>query len=154
VPDLLHALLATRTDHLSGMLSVLYAGDHPVSIQFGLRAHGILVGWFTGYDQRFGKYSPGLLQIEKMAEELCALGVDTLHMGKGAKSSAQAFKSYDIQVGEGTGTNRSVLGATHRALDRIRRRALATVRDYPALHRVTDQVLRGTGVSSRFYGKV
>lgn len=154
VPSLLHALLATRSDHLSGMLSVLYAGDEPVSIQFGLRAGETLVGWFSGYDHRFGKYSPGLLQTRMMTEALCTLGIDTMHMGKGAKHSAQVFKNYDILVAEGIVTGRPVLGAAHRVLYGINRRALQAVRERPALHHVADQVLRRTGASSRFYGKV
>jgi CelD/BcsL family acetyltransferase involved in cellulose biosynthesis len=152
--DLLHALLATRSDHLSGMLSVLYAGDEPVSIQFGLRAAGTLVGWFIGYDQRFRKYSPGLLQIRMMTEALWTVDIDTVCMGRGAKYSARIFKNFDFPVAEGMATDRSVLGAAHRVRNGINRRALHAVRERSALHRAADQVLRRTGASSRFYGKV
>jgi CelD/BcsL family acetyltransferase involved in cellulose biosynthesis len=151
---LLHELLATRSDRLSGMLSVLYAAEEPVSIQFGLRAGGTIVGWFTGYDQRFGKYSPGLLQIKMMTEALCALGIHTMHVGKGAKHSAQLFKNHEALVAEGMVTDRSLLGTAHGILNGANRRALRTVREHPALHHAADQVLRRTGVSSRFYGKV
>jgi CelD/BcsL family acetyltransferase involved in cellulose biosynthesis len=154
VTDLLHAMLTERGDHLSGLLSVLYAGDRPVSIQFGLRADEVLVGWFTGYDQALGKYSPGALQIRMMAEALGGLGIETLYMGKGAKCSVRAFKTRDIEVGAGTVTAPSILGVTHRVLEDISRKALHTVRKHPALHRAADQVLRRSGVSSRFYGKV
>ena len=37
VVELLHDLLETRSDHMTGMLSVLYAGDRPAAAQFGLR---------------------------------------------------------------------------------------------------------------------
>jgi CelD/BcsL family acetyltransferase involved in cellulose biosynthesis len=151
---LLHALLATRSAHLSGMLSVLYAGEQPVSIQFGLRADEIVVGWFTGYDHRFGKYSPGLLQITMMVETLSALGVHTMYMGKGAKHSAQIFKNHDVLVAEGMATDRSLLGTAHRVLDGINRHALRTVREHPALHDSADHLLRSTGASSRLYGKI
>ncbi len=154
VTDLLHAIHAERGDHLAGLLSVLYAGDRPVSIQFGLRSGGILAGWFTGYDQAFGRYSPGLVQLKLMTEALGGIGVDVLHMGKGAKRSVQAFKTGDIEVGQGTATTRSPLGLTHRALGDVSRQALSTVRRYPALHRAADQVLRRSGASSRLYGKV
>ncbi len=154
IPSLLQALLATRSDHLSGMLSVLYAGEEPVSIQFGLRAGGTIAGWFTGYDHRFGKYSPGLLQIKMMTETLCALGIHRMSIGKGAKHSAQLFKNHDVLVAEGVATDRSPLGTAHRVLNGVNRRALHAAREHPALHYAADQVLRRTGASSRLYGKV
>ena len=154
VTGLLHALLAGRSDHLSGLLSVLRAGGRPVSIQFGLRADDVLVGWFTGFDPAFGKYSPGVLQIRMMTEALGTLDIKTLHMGKGAKCSVRAFKSRDVELGAGTVTAASAFGLTHRMLENAGRQALHTVRRHPALHRAADQVLRRSGASSRFYGKV
>ncbi len=154
VPCLLHELLVTQSDCLSGMLSVLYAAEEPVSIQFGLRAGGIIVGWFTGYDHRFGKYSPGLLHIKMMTERLGALGIHTMYIGKGAKPSAQLFKNHDILVAEGVTTDQSLLGTAHRVLNGVNRRALRTVREHPGLHHAADRVLRHTGASSRLYGKV
>lgn len=154
VTDLLHALLAARSDHLTGLLSVLYAGDHPVSIQFGLRGGTGLSGWFAGYDLAYGRYSPGLLQVKMMAQALADVGVETLHMGKGAKRSLQAFKNSDVQVGAGILTDRSVLGVAHRLHGDIGRQALSAVRTRPALHRAADRILRRTRVSSLFYGKV
>jgi CelD/BcsL family acetyltransferase involved in cellulose biosynthesis len=154
VTDLLEAILTERHCNLSGLLSVLYAGDEPVSIQFGLRAGGILAGWFTGYNQEFASYSPGLIQLRMMTEALGEIGIDTLQMGTGAKDSARAFRTRDIEVGAGTVTTRSVLGLTHRLLGGVGEQALGTVRSHPALHHAADQVLRRSGVSSRFYGKV
>jgi CelD/BcsL family acetyltransferase involved in cellulose biosynthesis len=154
VPCLLHELLATRGDRLSGMLSVLYAAEEPVSIQFGLRAGGTIVGWFTAYAHRFGKYSPGLLQIKMVTEALCALGIHTMYIGKGAKHSAQLFTNHEVLVAEGVATDQSLLGNAHRVLNGVNRRALRTVREHPELHHAADQMLRRTGVSSRLYGKV
>lgn len=154
VAGLLEMLLAARSDRLSGLLSVLYAGDRPVSIQFGLRAGSLLVGWFTGYDLPFNKYSPGLIQIRMMTEELSGIGVDRLHMGKGAKRYTGDLKNSDIFVGAGTVTSRSALGTAHRVRAATSLWALRTVREHPALHRTADGLLRRFGVSSRMYGRV
>ena len=148
------SILTARHCNLSGLLSVLWAGDQPVSIQFGLRAGGILAGWFTAYNHEFASYSPGLIQLRMMAETLSEMGIDTLQMGTGAKHSARAFRTRDIEVGAGTVTTGSVLGHTHRLLGGVSERALDTVRGHPALHHAADQLLRRSGVSSRFYGKV
>jgi CelD/BcsL family acetyltransferase involved in cellulose biosynthesis len=154
VAELLHATLNERNSYLTGMLSVLYSGDQPVAIQLGLRTGGLLSGWFTGYDQEFNKYSPGLIQLKLMTEALRGAGIDTLHMGKGAKSTARAFKTGDIQLGSGTVTAGSALGHAHRLASDARQRALQFARKNRALHEVADVILRRTGLSSRFYGNV
>jgi CelD/BcsL family acetyltransferase involved in cellulose biosynthesis len=151
---LLEALLATRCDQLSGLLSVLYAGDQPIAAQFGLRTGNLLVGWFTGYDTRFRKYSPGLIQLMRTAEELAAAGIYAIHMGKGARNYTKTLKSHDIFVAEGIVTGRSVLGAAHRVRGASTRWATRTVRRYPGLHRAADQFLRRSGVSRRTYGRI
>ena len=154
VTDLLHAMLDMRSDHLTGLLSVLYAGDQPASIQFGLRSGGVLSGWFTGYNRAYGHYSPGLLHLRMMAEALADSNVQALHMGKGSNSSLRIFKNSSVQVGAGIVTDRSVLGVAHRIRDDISRQALSVVRAHPALHRAADISLRRTRVSSLFYGRV
>jgi len=152
--ELLETLLATREDHLSGVLSVLYAGDKPVTIQFGLRSGSLLVGWFTGYDLELSKYSPGLIMIRMMTEELAGIGVDRLHMGKGAKKYTEELKNSDIFVGAGIVTSRSVLGTAHHARNATGQWALHRVRAHPAWHNTADRLLRRFGVSSRMYGRV
>jgi len=151
---LLEEFLGTQTDHLAGLLSVLYADDRPVAIQFGLRAGNLLIGWFAGYDVEFSKYSPGLMQIRLMAEELGTVGVGKLYMGKGASRYTDALKNCDIYVGEGAATSRSVSGAAYRLRDGASLYALHTVRGHPKLHRTADLLLRRSGVSSRAYGRV
>ncbi len=152
---LLDALLATRGEDVSGLLSVLYAGDQPVAAQFGLRTSNLLVGWFPAYDTRFGKYSPGLIQCMQMAEELAAAGMHAIDMGGGAKNSyKETLKSHDIFVAEGIVTGRSVLGAAHRVRSATTQSARRTVRERPSLHHAADQILRRSGVASRIYGRI
>jgi CelD/BcsL family acetyltransferase involved in cellulose biosynthesis len=151
---LLEGLLAARDDHLSGLLSVLYAGDQPVAAQFGLRAGDILVGWFTGYDARFAKYSPGLIHLRQMAEQLAATGVCAIYMGKGALRYTKFLRSYDILVAEGVVTGRSVLGTVHAARGASTRWAVRAVRQHPRLHHAADQMLRRSGISRRVYGRL
>ena len=115
---LLDALLATRGDHVSGLLSVLYAGDEPVAAQFGLRTGNLLVGWFTAYDPRFRKYCPGLIHLKQLAAKLAAAGIQAIDMGGGAKNYyKETMKTHDIFVAQGIVTDRSVLGAAHRVPD-------------------------------------
>ena len=152
---LLDTLLATRGDHVSGLLSVLYAGDKPVAAQFGLRAGNLFVGWFTAYDTHFRKYSPGLIQIKQLAEELASAGINAIDMGGGATNYyKETLKTHDIMVAKGIVTGRSVLGATHRVRSATAQSARRTVHQRPSLHHAADQILRRTGLAQRTYGRV
>jgi CelD/BcsL family acetyltransferase involved in cellulose biosynthesis len=154
IVGLLEMLLTADAEYLSGALSVLYAGDRPVAAQFGLRAGPTVVGWFTGYDATYGKYSPGLIQLMRLAEGVAATGGTSIHMGKGASKYTNTVKTGDIYVSQGTITARSVLGTAHLVRDAAVRRAWLTVRNHPALHDPADVLLRRSGLSSRIYGKV
>ena len=151
---LLEELLATQTPHLSGLATVLYAGSEPVSVQFGLRAGNLCEGWFTAYDLRFSKYSPGMLQIRHMAESLAAIGITQIRMGKGASPYTEAMKSYDEFVGEGTVYTRSLLGIAQLARAAGRQRAWDMLHAHPGLRLAAGRALRRTGISSRLRDRI
>jgi CelD/BcsL family acetyltransferase involved in cellulose biosynthesis len=153
--ELLDSLLATQTARLSGVLSVLYAGDQPVAAQFGLRADSLLVGWFTAYETSLGKYSPGLIHIKGLAEEMAAADVRTIDMGGGAKNYyKETMKSYDSYLAQGVVTERSVLGVTHRVRNAVTWTARRTVHQHPALHCTVDEFMRRSGLAQRVYGRI
>lgn len=154
VGELLEQLLIMRADNFSGLLSVVYAGDQPVAAHFGLRSGGLLVGWFTGYDKRFARYSPGSLLVRLMAEELCRVGVSELHMGKGAKRYTEMLKNSEIFVGEGVAATRTMVGTAHLLRGGLNMWALRTVRNHRALHDAADLVLRRTRISCWAYGRM
>ncbi len=133
VAELLQDLLEARSDHLTGMLSVVYAGDQPAAAQFGLRAGNIFHGWFTAYDPRFARYSPGLILVKKMAEEFAAAGIDRIYMGRGSSSYKDAMKSRDVYVAEGVATTRSVLGVAQKTKSSSTRWVNSTVNAHPSL---------------------
>ena len=151
---LLESLLATQTAEFGGLLSVLSADGQPVAIQFGLRSGNLLVGWFTGYNSSYGKYSPGLIHLLRMAESVSAMGVDTIHMGKGAWRYSRPLKNDDLMVSNGVVTTKSVIGLGQQAYSVAGRHALAVVRGSPRLHHSLDRVFRRVGVSSRTYGRL
>jgi CelD/BcsL family acetyltransferase involved in cellulose biosynthesis len=139
---LLYDLLDIRSDYMSGTLSVLYAGDQPVAVQFGLRAGNILHGWFTAYDTRFKKYSPGLVLIKKMAEEFASAGFHRIYMGRGRSIYKESMKSNDVFVAEGIVTSQSMLGVTYRIRSSSVRRVADTVRRHPNLHNGARRISR------------
>jgi CelD/BcsL family acetyltransferase involved in cellulose biosynthesis len=153
--ELLEVLLATRSVHLTGLLSALYAGDRLVAAQFGLRTEGLVVGWFTGYEASLGKYSPGLIHIQAMAKGMAAAGVQTIDMGAGAKNYyKETMKSYDSFLARGVVTTRSVLGEYQRVRNATITAARRTAHEHPEIDSVIDHILRRTGVARRIWGRI
>jgi CelD/BcsL family acetyltransferase involved in cellulose biosynthesis len=155
VVELLDILLATRSAQVSGLLSALYAGDQLVAAQFGLRTETLLVGWFTGYETRFGKYSPGLIHIKGLAEKMAAAGISTIDMGAGHKNYyKETMKSRDSFVAQGVVTSRSMLGAAHHVRNALTWEIRRTLRQHEGLHYAADQILRRSGLAHRIYGRI
>jgi CelD/BcsL family acetyltransferase involved in cellulose biosynthesis len=140
VVGLLDALHATRSAHVNGVLSAVYAGDQPVAAQFGLRSGNVFAGWFSAYDRRFAKYSPGLIQFLRMAEEFAAAGVHTIDLGEGAAAYKERLKTYDRFVASGIVTGRSMLAAARRMSMNSAQWTAQTVFHHQRLYRATRYV--------------
>lgn len=132
-------------NEFTGLLSMLYAGGQPVAGHFGLAHGGVLAEWFPAYDARFGKYSPGLIQLLEMVRDASALGIVSIDLGKGAQRYKEELKSYDLTVAEGTVTARSALAAVHRARLAPPRWAARTIKRHRPFYTVADQVLKRYG---------
>ena len=153
--ELLEELLATSSDHLTGLLSALYAGDQLVAAQFGLATDNLLVGWFTGYEPSLGKYSPGLIHTKGLAEEMAAAGIRSIDMGGGAKNYyKETMKSYNSYIAQGVVTSRSLLGELQRVSNVITTTARRAAHEHPNLDSAIDHALRLTGVSRRIWGRI
>jgi CelD/BcsL family acetyltransferase involved in cellulose biosynthesis len=140
VVGLLDALLATRSDHISGLLCALYVGDQLVAGQFGLRSGKLFAGWFTAYNPRFAKYSPGLIQTMRLAEELADAGVQVIDMGNGSAPYKEMLKTRDAFLAEGMVTRVSGLAVAHRARWALARQATGFLNSHPVTYRATRPV--------------
>ncbi|HZB32942.1 MAG TPA: GNAT family N-acetyltransferase [Streptosporangiaceae bacterium] len=123
-----------------GVLSVLYAGDEVISTHFGLRDGDVLAGWFTAYDTRFAKYSPGLIGLIRLAEGCPERGITRIDMGRGGKQFKERLKSGEIPIAEGRVARATVGAGLHwlRAvpLSRVRSAVLGNPRLYARADRV------------------
>ena len=139
IVQLVDDLYETRTEEFAGVLSVLYAGDRPVAAHFGLRSDSIVSWWFPAYDPDFGRYSPGLILLLKMAEGAAAAGLDQLDLGKGHESYKQSFKSYDLDIAEGWVERLAVATLLRRA----QRTPPRMLRDFVVSHPSVRRAARG-----------
>jgi CelD/BcsL family acetyltransferase involved in cellulose biosynthesis len=142
VVELIDLLSATHTESLTGILSVLYAGDAPVAAHFGIRSSSILAYWFPAYDARLGRYSPGLVHTLRLIEDAAAAGVKTIDLGKGAKRYKETLKSGDTFVAGGIVTRPTPSAAAHWARRVPQAWVIRQIRAHPPLFRAADAVLR------------
>lgn len=147
IVDLVDYLFNTHNDRFGGLLSLLYAGETPVAAQFGLRSSNLVAGWFTAYDTRFSKYSPGLIQFMQMAEELADAGIELIELGATPGFYKERLKSHDVLVAQGMVTRGPLVAAAHRARRAVAGRAVRQVKKYPPMFSVIDKILR-------YYGRV
>lgn len=82
----MESIHAAQTPNFAGMLSAIYAGDQLVAAHFGMRSATVWHYWFPAYDQKFARYSPGVMLLLKMAEVASSLGIKTIDLGCGEHS--------------------------------------------------------------------
>lgn len=130
--------------HATGfaVLSVLRAGDRPVSAHLGLRAGPVMAGWFPAYDPEFARYSPGMVGHLRMAEAAAADGVTWIAMGRGGREYKDWLKNDEFAIAEGRVARASAAAALHWARSVPRRRARAAALASPRLYACADRVLR------------
>lgn len=90
-----------QSGHFAGMLSVLFAGEQPISAHFGMRSRTVWHYWLPAYDHDFGKYSPGLILLLEMAKQAQALGIQTIDLGKGDVPYKQRLMNGSVPLVEG-----------------------------------------------------
>ncbi len=118
---LMERLKSTRTAGFAGVLSALYVGDELAAAHFGMRSRTVWHYWFPSYDEKYAKFSTGLLLLLRMAQAAQGMGVRVIDLGKGESMYKQRLMSGATTIWEGR-AERPSLGST---LGRWRRRAEA-----------------------------
>jgi CelD/BcsL family acetyltransferase involved in cellulose biosynthesis len=125
-----------------GVLSVLRAGDRPISAHLGLRVGAVMAGWFPAYDQEFAKYSPGMVGHLRMAEAAAGAGVVQIAMGRGGREYKDWLKNGEFPIAEGRVARTSAAAGLHWVKDAPVRRARSAVLAHPRLYARADRVLK------------
>ncbi|MFF8642996.1 GNAT family N-acetyltransferase [Streptomyces sp. NPDC015345] len=145
IVGLVDHLFELREEHLTGVLSVMYAGDRPVAAHFGPASRTVFAAWFTAYDPEFRYYSPGLLMHLRMAEAAGRHGVRIMDLGRGEKEYKDWLKTRELRVGEGFATRPHPVAAAHRMWRRPVRGLRNTVLAHPGLREPADRLLKTLG---------
>ncbi|HEY7486978.1 MAG TPA: GNAT family N-acetyltransferase [Streptosporangiaceae bacterium] len=125
-----------------GVLSVLRAGDQPVSAHFGLRNGTVMAGWFPAYDTTFAKYSPGMIGHLRLAQGAAEHGITEIAMGRGGKEFKEWLKSREIPIAEGRVARLRPGAGVHWLRAEPLNKARNAVLDNPKLYKQADRVLK------------
>ena len=125
-----------------GMLNILYAGDRPVAANFDLRHQSTVAGWFTAYDPRFAKYSPGMIGNLRLVQACAENGITEIAMGRGGKQFKEQLKSREIGIAEGRVARASVGAGVHWLRTAPVNIARGAVLGDPRLYDRADRMLR------------
>ena len=83
IQRLLHDLLRKTDSPVRGLLSVLYAGDEPVAMHFGMQEGDLIHYWFPVYDTRYSYGSPGTVLFLEIAKQAADKGIRAIDFGYG-----------------------------------------------------------------------
>lgn len=98
---LLETLQETRSKDFAGMLSALWTGEHLAAVHMGIRSRDIWHYWFPSYDTALGKYSPGQILLQHMAEFAPSIGIKAFDLGKGSSQYKSQWANTSVCVCEG-----------------------------------------------------
>ena len=79
---LLKQIQSHQASDYEGLMSVLYVGDSPAAIHFGLRSGNVLHQWFPAYDPQLQQHSPGIIHLLEMARHAENNGVERIDLGR------------------------------------------------------------------------
>ncbi|MEU6880413.1 GNAT family N-acetyltransferase [Streptomyces sp. NPDC046712] len=143
---ILHELFDRSSESCTGILSVLYAGEEPVAMRYGLRSRQVIAGWFPAYDTRFARYSPGILLYLKLAEAAAERGIVHIDLGKGAEAHKADLRTRELPLTEGYVDAHTAKAALCRLRMASGRTARTAVNANPTVHRAA---VRAVGTVDR-----
>jgi len=83
---IIEELITTTNEDCHGGLSVLFAGDQPIAVHFGMMGPRFLCSIETAYDPNFARAAPGLTLWLALAEQAAGHGIAWIDLGYGMPS--------------------------------------------------------------------
>jgi CelD/BcsL family acetyltransferase involved in cellulose biosynthesis len=116
VAEVFEHLLDMDGGRFHGVLSIMYAGDKPVSAHFDLRADTTFAIWLLAYDTESARWSPGLLHNLQLAEHAARDGVTKVNFGRGTEQYKELLSTDALQVARGIAARGPLHGLSEAAL--------------------------------------
>lgn len=110
----------TQTEAFSGLMSALYAGDNLVAVHLGVRSQTVAHIWYPAFDTSFGKHSPGITMLLKLAEALSDEGITRIDFAARQQIYKTRFMNGGIPVYRGVADRSRFKGCMRRNAQRFR----------------------------------
>ena len=111
---MLRAVLALEGAEFGGIMWLLRVAGQPAAVNVVLRSHHTAYGWFTSFDTKFRKYSPGMLLLLPVLEDCATLGIRRFDLGKGSSGFKNRIMNAASEVAEGSIDFRPMAGSLWR----------------------------------------
>jgi CelD/BcsL family acetyltransferase involved in cellulose biosynthesis len=135
---LMRGVFEMRSQHLSGQLISLYAGERLVAAHFGARSGGWFHPWIAAFDQDLKAHSPGMVHQIEAITAMPAMGVTTYDLAAGEDHWKQQFTADGVWVGAGLAVSPTVAGALARSTETFW--TLPPLRGAPLIGRVRNRL--------------
>jgi CelD/BcsL family acetyltransferase involved in cellulose biosynthesis len=96
-----HLFAQQEAQGFQGVLSSLYADGQCIAAHFGLRSRDVWHWWFPCYETEFGRYSPGLLLLYRLAKHAAAVGLRHVDLGRGMSRYKLNLMTESVRLAEG-----------------------------------------------------
>ncbi len=130
----------THSEHFSGVLSCLFAGNYLIAAHLGSRSPTILSSWIPGHSPEFEAYSPGLVLTLEIAKSAANRGIQAIDLGRGRNPLKTRLASSQLTLTIGEVETRRLRRFVNGSLHRIK----ALSHRFPFI-RSAVQVLRKKG---------
>lgn len=120
IRSLLYRLHAEPKHSVRGILNVLYAGDVPVALHYGLVDRDLLHYWFPVFDPQYGYGSPGTQLFLEVARHARQEGFTAIDMGYGEQPYKYKLTNVVSRMSYGVVDESPFRRAWHRRKLRIR----------------------------------
>lgn len=94
-------LAESKNDDCGGVLSVLWAGQRPVTVHLGLRGPSTMAGWFMAHDPELSRFAPGLMLWHPLAAAARDHEIQQIDLGAGQDAYKAGLANGDYPVAGG-----------------------------------------------------
>jgi CelD/BcsL family acetyltransferase involved in cellulose biosynthesis len=120
IRTLLHRLHCWDRDGLHGLLSVLFAGDKPVAMHYGLFEGDFLHYWFPVFAPEYGYGSPGTELFLQVVRECQRRGVTKIDFGYGEQAYKYKLTNVRGRMSHGLADDSSLRRTAYRLKNQAR----------------------------------
>ncbi len=114
------------TGPVTGLLSVMRAADKDITYLFSLKFNDLLYYWFPAFEPQYQKYSPGIIMLWLLIQDLKDLNCTKIDFGPGSQSYKEYFANRRIKVVSGRLDAHESVAVARRFYRYIRRRVRAS----------------------------